>query len=200
MKTAPAAAHSLCHDTRLSQIRTLTIKRPPGVGFGSDGVGTIEGSTPPLPSSPAASYTLCQLRSATGSSAPGLESWCLHTLPQQVLLSHPPSTGAPEAAAPRGLGDGACTPSLNRCCFHTFTEQMVLAHPHSTGAPEAAAPRGLGDGAYTPLKGARRVVAVVGTAHVKGIVREWPQAVQEEEGLKQQEKQWSRTVTQLLQC
>jgi len=68
------------------------------------------------------------------------------------------------------------------------------------GAPEAAAPRGLGDGAYTPLKGARRVVAVVGTAHVKGIVREWPQAVQEEEGLKQQEKQWSRTVTQLLQC
>ncbi|KAF5825960.1 hypothetical protein DUNSADRAFT_5649 [Dunaliella salina] len=68
------------------------------------------------------------------------------------------------------------------------------------GAPEAAAPRGLGDGAYTPLKGARRVVAVVGTAHVKGIVREWSQAVEEEGGVDQQEKRWPRTVAQLLQC
>jgi hypothetical protein len=45
--------------------------------------------------------------------------------------------------------------------------------PH--GAPEEAAPRGLGDGAYEPLRDVRRVVGVVGTAHVRGLVQEWEQ-------------------------
>lgn len=44
-------------------------------------------------------------------------------------------------------------------------------------APAAAAPKGLGDGAYVPLKSARAVVGVVGSAHVRGMVREWEQRV-----------------------
>lgn len=41
------------------------------------------------------------------------------------------------------------------------------------GGPEEATPSGHGEGEYEPLSGARCVVAVVGTAHVRGIIREW---------------------------
>lgn len=44
-------------------------------------------------------------------------------------------------------------------------------------APAQAAPAGLGDGAYKPLKGARAVVGVIGSAHVRGMIREWPESL-----------------------
>lgn len=45
-------------------------------------------------------------------------------------------------------------------------------------APAACAPSGLGDGAYAPLPGVRSVVAVVGSAHAKGMCRDWQQHLQ----------------------
>ena len=44
-----------------------------------------------------------------------------------------------------------------------------------------ACPRGEGDGVYEPLTAPSAVVAVVGTAHVRGIIREWHRAVDGEE-------------------
>lgn len=41
------------------------------------------------------------------------------------------------------------------------------------GGPAAAAPPGYGDGEYQPAGSVSSVVAIVGTAHVRGIVREW---------------------------
>jgi len=74
---------------------------------------------------------------------------------------------------------------------------VVLPTPAvHTGAPAAAAPQGLGDGAYTPLRGVQRVVAVVGTAHVRGMVREW-QVATEEAGESWEE---AGSVAQLLKC
>lgn len=41
------------------------------------------------------------------------------------------------------------------------------------GGPTAAGPPGYGDGEYRPVADPQTVVAVVGSAHVRGIVREW---------------------------
>ena len=41
------------------------------------------------------------------------------------------------------------------------------------GGPDLAAPKGWGEGEYVPAQGAAAVVAVVGSAHVRGICREW---------------------------
>jgi hypothetical protein len=45
--------------------------------------------------------------------------------------------------------------------------------------PLISAPQGLGDGAVQPLKSARAVVGIVGSAHVRGMVREWSSSVQQ---------------------
>ena len=41
------------------------------------------------------------------------------------------------------------------------------------GGPEEASPPGNGEGQYKPLQAPGRLVAVVGSAHVRGILREW---------------------------
>ena len=46
---------------------------------------------------------------------------------------------------------------------------------------EAACPRGEGDGVFEPLDGPAAVVAVVGTAHVRGMIRAWRRAAEGEE-------------------
>ncbi len=43
----------------------------------------------------------------------------------------------------------------------------------SRGGSTAAGPPGYGDGEYRPVGDPQTVVAVVGSAHVRGIVREW---------------------------
>lgn len=48
------------------------------------------------------------------------------------------------------------------------------------GGPEAAAPSGYGEGEYEPVQDAAVVVAVVGSAHVRGIIREWGSISREE--------------------
>ena len=45
------------------------------------------------------------------------------------------------------------------------------------GAPAEACPSGFGDGSYTPLADVRRIVKIVGTAHVQGMVQRWADAV-----------------------
>lgn len=49
----------------------------------------------------------------------------------------------------------------------------VLRYMMADGAPNKAAPTGKGDGAYQPLGTARSVVAVLGSAHVRGMCRRW---------------------------
>jgi hypothetical protein len=40
-----------------------------------------------------------------------------------------------------------------------------------------SAPKGAGDGAYAPLAAPRAVVAVVGSAHVRGMCRQWHESL-----------------------
>ncbi|KAL4443721.1 hypothetical protein ABPG75_011458 [Micractinium tetrahymenae] len=49
----------------------------------------------------------------------------------------------------------------------------VLQYAMPQGGDPGACPPGAGAGQYAPLKGPRTVVAVVGTAHVRGMLREW---------------------------
>ena len=45
--------------------------------------------------------------------------------------------------------------------------------------PEEAMPSGNGDGQYKPVQAPGTVVAVVGSAHVRGILREWEAVARE---------------------
>ena len=57
--------------------------------------------------------------------------------------------------------------------------QLVWRYAMSAGAPLGSAPRGVGEGEYAPPQGgARAVVVVVGTAHVRGMCREWRAALE----------------------
>jgi hypothetical protein len=49
----------------------------------------------------------------------------------------------------------------------------VMRYMMADGAPNKAAPTGKGDGAYQPLAGASAIVAVIGSAHVRGMCNEW---------------------------
>lgn len=53
----------------------------------------------------------------------------------------------------------------------------VLRCMMAAGAPNKSAPTGMGDGAYEPFIGAEAVVAVVGSAHVRGMCRRWDATV-----------------------
>jgi hypothetical protein len=53
----------------------------------------------------------------------------------------------------------------------------VLRYMMADGAPNKSAPTGKGDGAYQPLGSAKSVVAVIGSAHVRGMCRRWDSAV-----------------------
>jgi hypothetical protein len=56
--------------------------------------------------------------------------------------------------------------------------QLVWRYAMPSGGPSGAAPAGLGEGEYGPPPGgARSVVVVVGTAHVRGMCREWEAAL-----------------------
>lgn len=55
----------------------------------------------------------------------------------------------------------------------------VLRYMMADGAPNKAAPTGKGDAAYQPLGDAQAVVAVIGSAHVRGMCREWDKALQD---------------------
>jgi len=59
--------------------------------------------------------------------------------------------------------------------------QAVLRYMAAEGAPPRAATPGVGDGVYGPLQGPRAIVAVVGSAHVRGICRLWDDAQQRQD-------------------
>lgn len=52
----------------------------------------------------------------------------------------------------------------------------VLHYAMPVGGEVGACPPGSGAGQYQPLAGPRSVVAVVGTAHVRGMIRQWKAA------------------------
>lgn len=55
----------------------------------------------------------------------------------------------------------------------------VMRYMMADGAPNKAAPCGKGDGAYQPLDSAESVVAVVGSAHARGMCRQWDAAMKD---------------------
>jgi hypothetical protein len=55
----------------------------------------------------------------------------------------------------------------------------VMRYMMADGAPNRAAPCGKADGAYQPLDDATAVVAVVGSAHARGMLREWNSAIKD---------------------
>eukprot|EP00892_Ulva_mutabilis_P007045 jgi/Ulvmu1/4712/UM002_0443.1 len=75
------------------------------------------------------------------------------------------------AAAATG-GDGQVPAFvLDEVDGHTVYRYMM-----ADGAPNKSAPTGKGDGAYQPLDDAESIVAVVGSAHVRGICVDWKEA------------------------
>ncbi|KAK9807775.1 hypothetical protein WJX72_008889 [[Myrmecia] bisecta] len=54
--------------------------------------------------------------------------------------------------------------------------QTVWRYVMPDGGPAAACPTGWGEGVYEPRQGPSAVVAVVGSAHVPGIIQEWNKA------------------------
>lgn len=51
--------------------------------------------------------------------------------------------------------------------------KVVLRYMMPENGPRRSAPMGQGDGEYQPVKGVKSVVAVVGSAHVRGMIKEW---------------------------
>ncbi|GMH40648.1 hypothetical protein BSKO_08552 [Bryopsis sp. KO-2023] len=52
-------------------------------------------------------------------------------------------------------------------------DKVVLRYMMPGNGPRKAAPMGKGDGEYVPLQGPKSAVAIVGSAHVRGMVKEW---------------------------
>lgn len=65
-----------------------------------------------------------------------------------------------QPAAGASSGEGGGTPA-------------VLQYAMPVGGEPGACPPGVGAGQFAPLAGPQTVVAVVGTAHVRGMIREW---------------------------
>lgn len=51
--------------------------------------------------------------------------------------------------------------------------QLIWRYVMPQGETASSAPQGGGDGAYAPLQGPSAVVAVVGSAHVRGMCKAW---------------------------
>ncbi len=51
--------------------------------------------------------------------------------------------------------------------------QLVWRYMVPDGSAAFSAPAGSGDGPFTPLAGPQALVAVVGSAHVRGMVKGW---------------------------
>jgi len=57
--------------------------------------------------------------------------------------------------------------------------QLVWRYMMPKDGPAGSAPKGLGDGAYAPLTGPKAVVGVIGSAHVRGMCKQWEESVKE---------------------
>ncbi|GLI59093.1 hypothetical protein VaNZ11_000782 [Volvox africanus] len=62
--------------------------------------------------------------------------------------------------------------------FDEIDGKAVWRYAMPEGGPQRSAPQGLGDGALLGLRGVSAVVGVVGSAHARGMLREWPEALQ----------------------
>lgn len=52
-------------------------------------------------------------------------------------------------------------------------DKVVLRYMMPESGPRRCAPMGQGDGEYKPIQGVRSVVGIVGSAHVRGMIKEW---------------------------
>lgn len=55
--------------------------------------------------------------------------------------------------------------------------QLILRYMMPEGASASSATTGFGDGPFKPLAGPSAVVGVVGSAHVKGMVKSWHESL-----------------------
>ncbi|GIL65992.1 hypothetical protein Vafri_19622 [Volvox africanus] len=62
--------------------------------------------------------------------------------------------------------------------FDEIDGKAVWRYAMPEGGPQRSAPQGLGDGALLGLRGVSAVVGVVGSAHARGMLRDWPEALQ----------------------
>jgi len=65
----------------------------------------------------------------------------------------------------------SCTRCL--CLLQDADGQLIWRYVMPEGASASSVPAGGGDGAYSPLQGPSAVVAVVGSAHVRGMCKAW---------------------------
>ncbi|GIL84546.1 hypothetical protein Vretimale_14392 [Volvox reticuliferus] len=65
--------------------------------------------------------------------------------------------------------------------FDEVDGKAVWRYAMPEDGPQRSAPQGLGDGALMGLRGVSAVVGVVGSAHVRGMVRDWPEALQNDD-------------------
>lgn len=76
-----------------------------------------------------------------------------------------------------------CASVLTICCSAVYIPsppfqqdaegQLIWRYVMPEGPTANSAPQGAGDGAFTPLQGPAAVVAVVGSAHVRGMCKAW---------------------------
>lgn len=59
------------------------------------------------------------------------------------------------------------------CLLQDTEGQLIWRYVMPEGATASSGPAGGGDGAYSPLQGPSAVVAVVGSAHVRGMCKAW---------------------------
>lgn len=83
------------------------------------------------------------------------------------------AAAAPAAAAAAADGEGGNDSSA---AAGEEDGRRVFRYVMAQGANPVVCPPGMGDGAYEALPAGRTVVGVVGTAHVRGICREWEAA------------------------
>lgn len=78
------------------------------------------------------------------------------------------------AAAANGTAQGL-TPAYVRAAGGAASEAL-LRYAMPKGANPVVCPEGYGEGQFQPLPEGRTVVGVVGTAHMRGIIRAWAEA------------------------
>jgi hypothetical protein len=92
----------------------------------------------------------------------GFVAWAPRKLPNNMRIT------SPDMGADAGRDGQVPAFVLDEVDGYTVLRYMMAA-----GAPDKSAPTGRGDGAFEPFSGAEAVVAVVGSAHVRGMCRRW---------------------------
>lgn len=134
----------------------------------------------PLPSPPWQSLTP-SLSPSPMPQAPSLDAPIVKLWGEDALLNWPGAMGpiihSRDAYMARSTAAAASARAEGLTPAYVLTQApsggVVLQYAMPAGGEAGACPPGAGAGEYAPLPGPRTVVAVVGTAHVRGMLREW---------------------------